>query len=123
MIGDNKNDGKVAFTYGPLVLAADEALMGDVKLADFALQLIDGFNTKTRSKNSFAIWRATERTRNSHDSYISTGSSQLTLTLAVLINGEPAPEKFKTWPGAKFSIFKQTPPKKISASFPSPTPA
>ena len=31
VIGDHQNQGKVAVLYGPLVLAADEALLGATK--------------------------------------------------------------------------------------------
>lgn len=65
MIGNHKNQGKAAVTYGPLVLAADESLLGDA-----ALKL---------------------------ESICLAGDNLQTLQ----VTPEPAPEAFKTWPGAR----------------------
>jgi uncharacterized protein len=65
VVGDHKNAGKVAVLYGPLVLAADEALLGK----------------DLHGLSSLAV----------------TGTNLTALNVTV----EPAPEAFKTWPGAQ----------------------
>jgi len=42
IVGDHLNEGKVAFMYGPLVLAADEALLGtDLTIGSIAIGSLD----------------------------------------------------------------------------------
>ena len=65
VVGEHKNEGKVAVRFGPLVLAADEALLG--------------------------------ATNGSLGAISAAGVSASTLE----VNPEPAPEAFKTWPGAR----------------------
>ena len=65
LVGTHKNEGKVAVFYGPLVLAADEGLLGNA-----ALKL----NT------------------------VGVSSPDLP---ALNVKPEPAPQPFKTWPGAE----------------------
>jgi len=65
VVGDHLNEGKVALFYGPLVLAADEALLP---------------------------------TGASGISVVSVANSDLT---ALGVTPEPAPEQFKSWPGAR----------------------
>jgi len=65
VVGDHKNNGKLAVLYGPLVLAADADLLGD----------------QLRGIRAVAF---------------------ATADLAALaVTPEPAPDKFKTWPGAQ----------------------
>jgi len=65
VVGDHKNNGKLAVLYGPLVLAADSDLLGD----------------QLRGIRAVAFASA---------------------DLAALgVTPEPAPDKFKTWPGAQ----------------------
>lgn len=76
--GDHLNQGKVALMYGPLVLAADEALLEKARPAK-------GRNTAPALEpiplNGIAV--------------ASPQLSKLKLT------PEPAPEEFQTWPGAQ----------------------
>jgi hypothetical protein len=65
VVGDHTNQGKVAVLYGPLVLAADEALLG-----------------------------ATNRSLKA----ISAAGTNLA---ALAVMPEPAPDGFKSWPGAQ----------------------
>lgn len=65
ILGDHKNEGRAAMMYGPLVLAADEALVGN---------------------------------ENAKLSAIGISSAKLE---ALNVEAEPAPAKFKTWPGAE----------------------
>ena len=44
IVGDHKNAGKVAVMYGPLVLAADEALLGNERLAAQCGKHVHGFD-------------------------------------------------------------------------------
>jgi len=65
VVGDHKNNGKLAVLYGPLVLAADAELLGD----------------QLKGIKSLAF-----------------PSADLA---ALAVTPEPAPDKFKTWPGAQ----------------------
>jgi DUF1680 family protein len=65
IIGDHKNEGKIAVLYGPLVLAADEALLNEK----------DGKLTA-----------------------VGVAGPDLA---ALRVKPEPAPDKFKSWPGAE----------------------
>jgi len=64
VLGDHLNEGKAALMYGPLVLAADEGLLG---------------NGRTLS-------------------LVSLGSTDLA---SLHVTPEPAPDSFKSWPGAQ----------------------
>jgi DUF1680 family protein len=65
VVGDHKNNGKLAVLYGPLVLAADADLLGD----------------------QFPSLKA-----------VALPSANLA---ALSVTPEPAPDRFKTWPGAQ----------------------
>jgi len=65
VVGDHKNDGKLAILYGPLVLAVDA----------------DASNISSNALEEFRISASNPRT--------------------LRIVAEPAPEKFKTWSGAR----------------------
>jgi len=76
--GDHMNQGKVALMYGPLVLAADEALLGKVSPA------------KNRGASS------------APEAIPLNGIAVASPELAKLkVTPEPAPEEFRTWPGAQ----------------------
>jgi len=80
IIGDHSNQGKVALMYGPLVLAADEALFGKGGLATSQKQSVAP-SVATIPLNAMAV---------------------ASPTLAKLkVTPEPAPDEFKTWPGAQ----------------------
>jgi len=66
--GDHKNDGKIALMYGPLVLAADKALLPQAEL---------GLEAVAMPGKDLSVLHITP---------------------------EPAPEKLRTWPGARFSV-------------------
>ena len=65
VVGDHKNNGKLAVEYGPLVLAADAYLLGE----------------QLKGIKSVAV-----------------ASANLS---ALEVTPEPAPDEFKTWPGAQ----------------------
>lgn len=78
--GDHMNHGKVAVMYGPLVLAADEALFGKTGLAISQKQTVAPC-AATIPLNAIAV---------------------ASPTLAKLkMSPKPAPDEFKTWPGAQ----------------------
>lgn len=78
IIGDHSNQGKLALMYGPLVLAADEAILGKASPAN---QRASATAQQTIPLNGIAV---TSR------------------ELAKLkVTPEPAPEEFRTWPGAQ----------------------
>jgi DUF1680 family protein len=74
--GDHMNHGKVAIMYGPLVLAADESLLGGVKQSRHSLP-----ETETLPLNAIAA----------------AGPRLAMLKVAP----EPAPEELRTWSGAQ----------------------
>jgi DUF1680 family protein len=78
VVGDHQNQGKVALLYGPLVLAADEALLRSGASSD---QPTTGFQGHSLSLNSVSV----------------AGSTLRALALAP----EPAPEALKSWPNAE----------------------
>jgi len=81
--GDHLNQGKIAVIYGPLVLAADEALLGD----------------NTMDLNAVGV-----------------AGSDLT---ALRVVTEEAPDKLKTWPGARvFRINAMVPANAQSSEIP-----
>ncbi len=78
IVGDHMNHGKVALMYGPLVLAADEALLGKTSPA----------TNRNASPAPEAI--------------ALNGIAVASPELAKLkVTPEPAPEEFRTWPGAQ----------------------
>lgn len=78
VLGDHSNLGKVALMYGPLVLAADEALLGK---ASPVTKLGSTTAQQTIPLNGIAV-----------------ASPQLA---KLKVTPEPAPEGFRTWPGAQ----------------------
>jgi len=92
VVGDHSNKGKVALTYGPLVLAADEELLNP-----------DGPTEKSSPPMTInAVAVAGPKLRQLH------------------FNPEPAPEKFKTWPGAQ--LFRINAVSRKVAGSPQPIP-
>ena len=78
IVGDHSNLGKVAVMYGPLVLAADEALLGKPSPAK---NRGDSPAPEVIPLNGIGV-----------------ASPELT---KLNLTPEPAPEEFKTWPGAQ----------------------
>lgn len=76
VVGDHKNAGKLAIMYGPLVLAADEALLPP--------SVRGGVGDDARSLHPL-------------DAIAVPGANLATLK----VTPEPAPAKLKTWPGAQ----------------------
>ncbi len=78
IVGDHSNQGKAAVMYGPLVLAADEALLGK--------------STPARNRDVASV------TESIPLNGIAVASSQLA---RVQVTPEPAPKEFRTWPNAQ----------------------
>jgi len=107
VVGDHMNQGKVALMYGPLVLAADEALLGKLSPAkkrdDPAAPEPDGSDPlptsdlpplPTTSKRGALKGGEGEIPLNS----IALASPKLA---KLKMKPEPAPNEFRTWPGAQ----------------------
>ncbi|MCX6928999.1 MAG: glycoside hydrolase family 127 protein, partial [Verrucomicrobia bacterium] len=90
VVGDHKNQGKVAMLYGPLVLAADEALLGISDLHS------------THPATALAVPDNKANVKALRISSVAPASTNLA---ALEVKPEPAPESLKSWPGAQvFSI-------------------
>jgi uncharacterized protein len=87
VVGDHMNQGKVAVLYGPLVLAADEALLGSGDLRS--------------SRRTATLTRPDAKKPDVKSLRISSIAPATTNLAALEVSPEPAPESLRSWPSAQ----------------------
>ncbi len=94
--GDHMNQGKVALMFGPLVLAADEALLP--KPSSSAIVPPAAGRWRDKPRPSSPIEERVSATGRWPINAVGVASPKLA---ALQFKTEPAPDEFRTWPGAQ----------------------